>query len=124
MAYTQANTNRVGKLYKHQPLNSENHQIRLLKLRNSSEHTVDYCLITFDFESTPSYVALSYTWGDECPTGSVSIDGKEFEIRMNLLNFLRTYEVDNYLWVDQISIDQSDPEERNHQVKMMWKIYS
>ncbi|CAN9155008.1 unnamed protein product [Alternaria alternata] len=124
MAYTQANTNRVGKFYKHQPLDSENHQIRLLKLRNSSEHTMDYCLITFDFESAPSYVALSYTWGDECPTGSVSIDGKELEIRMNLLNFLRTYETDDYLWIDQISIDQSNSEERSHQVKMMWKIYS
>jgi hypothetical protein len=124
MAYTQANDDCVGKFYKHQPLDSEKHQIRLLKLRNSSEDTVDYRLITFDFESAPSYVALSYTWGDERPTGSVSIDGKEFEIRMNLLNFLRTYEVDGYLWVDQISIDQSNPEERNHQVKMMWKIYS
>jgi hypothetical protein len=124
MAYTQANDDCVGKFYKHQPLDSEKHQIRLLKLRNSSEDTVDYRLITFDFESAPSCVALSYTWGDERPTGSVSIDGKEFEIRMNLLNFLRTYEVDGYLWVDQISIDQSNPEERNHQVKMMWKIYS
>jgi hypothetical protein len=124
MAYTQANDDCVGKFYKHQPLDSEKHQIRLLKLRNSSEHTVDYCLITFDFESAPSYVALSYTWGDERPTGSVSIDSKEFEIRMNLLNFLRTYEADDYLWIDQISIDQSNSEERSHQVKMMWKIYS
>ena len=78
MAYTQANTNFVSELYKHQPLDSEKHQIRLLKLRNSSEDTVDYRLITFDFESAPSYVALSYTWGDERPTGFVSIDSKEF----------------------------------------------
>ncbi|RYN28542.1 hypothetical protein AA0112_g7424 [Alternaria arborescens] len=31
MAYTQANTSCVGKFYKHQPLDSEKHQIRLLK---------------------------------------------------------------------------------------------
>lgn len=123
MAYTQANTSCVGKFYKHQPLDSEKHQIRLLKVRDSSEITVDYCLTTFDFESAPSYVALPYTWGNERPTGFVSIDNKEFEIRMNL-NFLRTYEADDYLWIDQISIDQSNFEERSHQVKMMWKIYS
>lgn len=43
---------------------------------------------------------------------------------MNLLNFLRTYKADDYLWIDQISINQSDYEERSHQLKLMWKIYS
>jgi hypothetical protein len=124
MAYTQTYTDCVGKPYKHQPLDSKKHQIRLLRLRNSSEHTMDYSLITFDFKDAPSYVALSYMWGDEHPTGSVSIDSQKFEIRMNLLNFLRTYETDDYLWIDQISIDQSNLEERSHQVRMMWKIYS
>ena len=123
MVSTQANTSCAGKFYKHQPLNVKKHQIRLLKLRNPSEHTTDYHLITFDFERAPSYVALSYTW-EEPPTRSVSIDGKKFEIRMNLLNFLGTYETDEYLWIDQICIDQSNPEEQSHQVRMMWKIYS
>jgi hypothetical protein len=124
MAYTQADTKCAGESYKHQPLDPKKHQIRLLKLRNSSEHTMDYCLTTFDFEFAPSFVALSYTWGDERPTGSVSIDGKKLEIRINLLNFLRTYQTDNYLWIDQISINQSNPEEQSQQFRMMSKIYS
>jgi hypothetical protein len=31
---------------------------------------------------------------------------------------------DKYLWIDQISIDQSKHSERTHQVQMMSKIYS
>ncbi|KAF2710382.1 hypothetical protein K504DRAFT_533336 [Pleomassaria siparia CBS 279.74] len=115
MASTQVDTTCAGKFYKHQPLDVKKHQIRLLKLRNPPEHTMDHRLVTFDFESAPSYVALSYTWGEERPTGSVRIDGKRFEIRTNLLNFLRTYETHEYLWIDQICIDQSNPEERSHQ---------
>ena len=124
MASIQVDTSCDGKLYKHQPLDLRKHQIRLLKMRNPIEHTLEYHLVTFDFESAPSYVALSYTWGEEQPTGIVSIDGKEFEIRINLYNFLKTYATEGYLWVDQICIDQSNPNEQSHQVSMMWKIYS
>jgi hypothetical protein len=97
MASTQADISFARRIYKHQPLGVEKHQIRLLKRCGSSGHTMGYRLTTFDFESAPKYVALSYTWGDKRPTGFISIDGKEFEIRMNLLNFLRTYETDEFL---------------------------
>jgi hypothetical protein len=49
---------------------------------------------------------------------------KKIEIRMNLLNFLRTLETEEYLWIDPICIDQLDSEERNHQVRMMWNVYN
>jgi hypothetical protein len=124
MTSTQADVKYADRIYKHQPLDVEKHQIRLLKLRNSSERTMDYCLTTFDYESAPRYVALSYTWGEKRPTGSVSIDGKKFEIGLNLLSFLSTYGEDEYLWIDQICIDQSNTQERSHQVQRMWKIYS
>jgi hypothetical protein len=80
---------------------------------------MDYRLITFDFESAPAYVALSYTWREERPTGSVSIGGKKFETRTNLLNFLRTPKTDEHLWIDQICIDQSNHDERSRQVGIM-----
>jgi hypothetical protein len=128
MGSTQPDTKCAGSAYKHQPLDIDNHQIRLLKLRSPSEHTKDYRLMTFDYgddpSNVPSYVALSYTWGDERPTRSISIDGKTFEIRMNLFNFLSTHKTTEYLWIDQICIDQSDDEEKARQVKSMWKIYS
>jgi hypothetical protein len=124
MASTQADISFARRIYKHQPLGVEKHQIRLLKRCGSSGHTMGYHLTTFDFESAPKYVALSYTWGGKRPTGFISIDGKEFEIRMNLLNFLRTYATDEFLWIDQICIDQSNEQERSHQVARMSEIYS
>jgi hypothetical protein len=102
-----------------------------------------------------SYVALSYTWGPPDAGKSISIDGKPFEVRDNLWDFLNeactrgtftrsrdTTLLDerirasfpgiyfpargeqDYLWIDAICIDQSQVEERNHQVAMMGKIYS
>ncbi|KAL5433636.1 hypothetical protein PMIN06_011620, partial [Paraphaeosphaeria minitans] len=124
MRSRQAHTRCASSIYKHQPLDVENHQIRLLKLRDRSEHTKDYCLDTFDYKEAPPYIALSYTWGDKHPTGTISIDGKKFEIRMNLLNFLSTHKADKYVWIDQICIDQSNDEERSHQVKFTGDIYS
>jgi hypothetical protein len=124
MASTQVDISSTGELYKHQPLDVKKHQIRLLKLHNPWERTMHYRLTTFDCESVPSYIALSYTWGEKHPTGFVSIDSKRFEIRMNLFNFLSTYRTEEYLWIDQICIDQSNAQEQSHQVELLWKIYS
>lgn len=119
MASAQTDQGHVNYLYMHQPLDTKKHQIRLLKLRAKPEYTVDYHLTTFDYESTPSYIALSYTWGPEKPTAFVTIGGKALEIRLNVFEFLRTYQEDVYLWIDQICIDQSNPRERSHQVGLM-----
>jgi hypothetical protein len=123
MASTQANQRHASDLYRHQPLDTKKHQVRLIKLRAKSEHTMDYSLTNFDYESAPSYVALSYTWGPKKPTAFVDIDGKALEIRANLFEFLSTYQEDVYLWIDQICIDQSNYQERNHQVSLMSMIY-
>jgi hypothetical protein len=111
-------------VYKHEPLDLNMYQIRLLRRCNPSENTMDYQLTTFDFDERPPYVALSYTWGEERPTAFVNIEGKKFEIRINLFNFLKTYATDEHLWIDQICIDQSNPDEQSHQVRMMYKVYS
>lgn len=103
-------------------------------------------------QTPESYIALSYTWGPPNAGKSISIDGKPFEVRNNLWDFLNeactrgtftrnttftgedwrnvfpgTYipeEEQVYLWIDAICIDQSQVEERNHQVAMMGEIYS
>jgi hypothetical protein len=57
------------------------------------------------------------------------VNGKLCCVRENLYNFLNTFskpqtaEERDYLWIDQICIDQSDVGERNHQVGMMADIY-
>jgi hypothetical protein len=86
----------------------------------------------FDLDNAPAYAALSYTWGPELPVYDILIQGRALSIRKNLHQFLKCFRKDKkrpwqverlYLFVDQICIDQSDPDERNRQVQLMSQIY-
>jgi hypothetical protein len=89
------------------------------------------------------YTALSYTWGPPDEGKYILLNGKPFNVRENLWRFLK--EASNrganaslkdvererprsrqptLFWIDAICIDQSQVEERNHQVAMMGRIYS
>lgn len=73
------------------------------------------------------YQALSYTWGHPTANQLIQLNGTPFRIRDNLWDFLqhaRKQRITKYLWIDALSIDQSQVGERNHQVGMMGDIYS
>lgn len=77
------------------------------------------------------YEALSWCWGEEKEDYALLIkeDGLIFrksvrkELALALKNLRRASRV-RYLWVDAVCIDQSNPNERNHQVQMMSRIYT
>lgn len=74
----------------------------------------------------PPYEALSYCWGDDRPTTEIWIDGTALPIRPNLaaaLHSLRLQDGVRRLWIDAISINQSDIKERSRQVRYMRSIY-
>lgn len=81
-------------------------------------------------ETTPfRFNALSYTWGPETPVRSILINHQLFPIRENLWHFLciaiHKEEIFSApLWVDQICVDQNSIAERNHQVRLMARVYS
>jgi hypothetical protein len=79
-----------------------------------------------DLGSPFTYQALSYHWGDG-ERLNIIINGKLFKVRENLYRFLdecrRTPLVYNYIWIDQICIDQGTIQERNHQVQLMGSIF-
>jgi hypothetical protein len=140
--------------YKHQPLDPEKAQIRLLRVEDlqmagsGSDH-INMKLEVFDLEDCPTYNTLSYMWGPPKPDREVFIDGCVFTIRENLWSFLSNLPMfrklgirdrlsDNsvnirafdrvpifqdYFWIDQLCIQQSDSSERNQQVMMMGEIY-
>jgi hypothetical protein len=122
-----------GPLYK--PLSTAENQIRLLVIRGGEKDDE----LSFFMNRYPiggiTYMALSYVWGDSADTENIKINRKTVAIRKNLANALRylrpwmkTLITDSppvlNLWVDSLCINQSDPEEKNHQVKLMKKIYS
>jgi len=129
----------TGSIFKHEPLDWSAQQIRLLSILPKAKGPIQCTLGHFDLSATPTpnYKALSYRWGPPSPVQGIEVNGKLFTVRQNLYDFLHTFrarlfkfsgsgqyeEEIQWIWIDQICIDQSLTEERNHQVQMMSKIY-
>lgn len=73
-----------------------------------------------------AYTALSYVWGTERNTHTISIGNETLYIGANLdsaLRHLRRRDRPLLMWIDAICINQSDVQERNSQVHQMRQIY-
>lgn len=78
-------------------------------------------------DDNPQYEALSYAWGKLEFRRLILLNGSPHEITDNLDRSLRRLRQPNRtltLWIDALCINQSSPEERTHQVKMMGSIFS
>lgn len=125
-------------------LDNASTDIRLLKIRKSADlkeiDTVQLDLYHAKLQgasSTPTYMALSYTWGrpsnkfplqwdDKRYFFEVIVNGCKFSVRPNLFHALleiRRHTNDSALWIDAICIDQSYVDEKNEQVAQMGEIY-
>ena len=110
--------------FKHSPLIDQINEIRLLDLQPGQrgdmlEISIRHARLNDDYLD---YEALSYTWGAESASHHVSINGLHFAVRPNLfhcLNELRRPTDVRTLWIDAISIDQTNVAERSHQVRSM-----
>ena len=73
------------------------------------------------------YDALSYVWGSIHNSVTITCDGHDLDITLNLhdaLQQLREDGLDGFLWVDAVCIDQGNLDERAKQVRMMRQIYN
>ena len=76
------------------------------------------------------YHALSYSWGTNGQKVTVRCNGEDALISQTLADALQNWhqiEFDEdveYLWVDQLCINQADLDERNNQVELMRRIYA
>lgn len=95
----------------------------------------------FNLASVPPYRALSYAWGDTT-TREISLNGHPLEVRTNLWAALAHLPLTGYgtkssscredmlvhekpwIWIDALCINQNSTEERNHQVRLMGRIYA
>jgi hypothetical protein len=119
-------------------------QIRLLHIESRSSQGADALtctLSTHDLATAPAFTALSYTWGPShrdidklrktpaSDTRRINCNGSFGEVGENLYDFLVhcisgfSQDLLGYLWIDALSINQSDIEERSEQVKLMADIY-
>jgi len=112
----------------HKPLDHTKPSIRLVSLRpHLSRDGLVQCDITRNTIRAP-YTCLSYRWGAPEPSGVIRMNGKLFNVRQNLLDFLcmarQNEEAKTVYWIDALCIDQSNVSEKNHQVAQMGQIYS
>ncbi|KAK0108160.1 hypothetical protein ONS95_002982 [Cadophora gregata] len=118
--------------YEYQPL-LESDSIRVLQLHPSTDLisspqcdliSTRLCEIK---EPEHSYAAISYVWGDERDSHTISIGSHPLTVGRNIhsaLRQIRRRDRPIRLWVDAICINQFNLTERNHQVQHMRAIYS
>jgi hypothetical protein len=114
--------------FKYSPLNRERAEIRLLRLLPSADgwSPVVCELEHVSLDDDIRYEALSYTWGGDVRTDSITLTGTAFPVTSNLfaaLRALRQEHSDSYLWIDAVCINQEDVSERNQEVLRMLRIY-
>jgi hypothetical protein len=122
----------------YEPLSIARAEIRVIEIVESegSQGQLECVLHTVSISENPDFAALSYVWGDPNTREEISVNGNPFLITKNLVGALKWVkhhwkqsfpESDPAifrLWVDAICINQSDPDERNHQVQRMKDVCS
>ncbi|OAL34629.1 hypothetical protein AYO20_06046 [Fonsecaea nubica] len=107
--------------------------VRLVKVSPKAQHESIHCLLSRSTTSS-NYTALSYVWGISPGLSTVKLEcddalGRTIEskIRRNLSTFLEvagSLYPESHLWIDALSIDQTNVDERNHQVQQMGEVYA
>lgn len=109
-------------------LKLERNQTRLLVVEPGRWSEAIICsLEILSLDSSYDYEALSYVWGDPVDTIPIHVNGCHLDAARNLfcaLRRLRRSSGPRKVWVDAISINQDDLDERGAQVNMMREIYS
>jgi hypothetical protein len=121
--------NAGDELFQYQPLDrSVESTFRLVTLLPGPRGSQPRCTLSVGTwrDGRYSYEALSYVWGDSEARRPIILDGKTFEVTVNLfsaLSHLQLEDCPRVLWIDAICINQDSIQERNHQVASMGGIY-
>ncbi|RSL57986.1 hypothetical protein CEP53_006278 [Fusarium sp. AF-6] len=118
-------------LFCYKPLDQVKSEIRVIRIPPKDND--NFRLETVCLDDSPTFVALSYVWGDPNIKELISLDNQPFPVTKNLAAALKQirnrwtledspHRVES-LWVDAICINQRDPDERTQQVQLMGRIY-
>ncbi|KJK63942.1 Heterokaryon incompatibility protein HET [Aspergillus parasiticus SU-1] len=88
---------------------------------------IKFSLEAFSIYEAPGYEALSYAWGTSSGMEDSLRNGARFRISRTLgqaLSGIHAHSGGGWIWVDAICINQTDAEEKVHQVAGMGELYS
>ncbi|KAH0537545.1 hypothetical protein FGG08_005680 [Glutinoglossum americanum] len=113
--------------YKYSRLNYLEREFRLVELLPGDGPDEVRCrLFTASLNNSPVFEALSYAWGDPKDTRSIHVNDQNRAVTINLYSALlriRGKSQSRVIWVDALCIDQTNVEEKSHQVGLMGDIY-
>jgi len=111
----------------YRPLSQIESEIRLIKILPSEDPNgpIKCDLRHVSLAKPPSYLALSYCWGDQSQRSDIWICSNVMSVTNNLQLALRQMRAFGFtsLWVDALCINQEDREERSAQIVRMPAIY-
>ena len=113
-------------IYSHNKCALGAHHIRLLELLPGDPYApIRIKLHYHNLENVPFYTALSYEWGNPSHCVPIWVNNVIFPVTVNLERALRSLQTSqpSLLWIDAISINQNDEEEKNAQISKMKDIY-
>lgn len=113
-------------------------EIRCLRLLSSTSDTINIEIKHFRLDDIDDgFLALSYTWGEPDLLHVISVQSEgaklgDIIVRQNCWDFLQQWRtsgneiwnVDTWLWIDAICINQDDVLERNQQVQQMDNVFA
>lgn len=118
------NKEAAAKIYARLP----KHHISLIILYSGEPDDPIKCSLRYHkLDAAPEYEALSYVWGSHEDPKLIELKRNSCWITRNLdeaLHRLRSLTENRVLWIDALAINQTDIDERNHQVRIMGDIYS
>lgn len=120
--------------FAYKPIATARNEIRLVKFIPSLDAkgpNFFFRMQSFDIDDVP-FEAVSYVWGPPEPSFVIAEfnSDKRLFIRRNLWTFLnkrvrsKAFMANTWFWIDQICIDQSNMNEKNHQIRLMEAIFS
>ena len=112
----------------HEKLQLSTH-IRLVELLPSANIDDDIrCRVRIvNLDDVPRYEAVSYVWGSESDKAEILCGGLALQVPRNLTAAFRRFRqstIPRLLWADSICINQANISEKNHQVRIMGRIYA
>ncbi|KAF2114505.1 heterokaryon incompatibility protein-domain-containing protein [Lophiotrema nucula] len=123
--------------FTYEPLDDAARQIRLLRVELAPDRkgvTGELKAVMLGSRSCPPFTTLSYVWGDRSKPHQILINGRVLKVLRGAWSFI--WHIANHqkavpncpaphhwMWIDSISINQDDDQEKGHQVAMMDQIY-
>lgn len=125
----------------YEPLDKTTNEIRLMRIERKSDTDAIVTVEVFkrDLKTAveDTFIPFSYVWGDQTQKHSIIVNGQTRQVGKNLASMLKQARSvilkkplkndprkHGYLfWADALCIDQSNTDERNHQVSLMKDIY-